>query len=85
MIQTTTSAGIAQNPLLSAVPSPIFELGRVPCLPHCELQQREYRKDGKWYYAIRNNYNPWGSGWADEDWIIGQITKEQERVARHGR
>jgi len=56
-------------------PSPIFEIGRVPCLPHCELQEREYRKDGKWYYFVRNNYNPWGSGWADEDYIIGQITK----------
>lgn len=67
---------IASKPMLAAVPDPIFELGKVPELPHCEIQQREYR-DGKWHYAIRNNYNPWGSGWGDEDWIIEQVTKAQ--------
>lgn len=56
---------------------PIFEVGRVPNLPHCEIQQREYR-NGKWHYAIRNNYNPWGSGWADEDFIISEIAKAKK-------
>lgn len=54
---------------------PIFELGKVPKMEHCVLQERQYRKDGKWYYFIRNNYNPWCSGWGDEDFIINQIAK----------
>ncbi|MFS0489920.1 hypothetical protein [Leadbetterella byssophila] len=72
------------KPLLAAVPSPIFELGVVPLLPHCKIIEREYRKDGKWHYGIINSYNGYGSGWADEDWVIGQVIKEQQRVARHG-
>ena len=72
------------KPLLAATPEPIFELGAVPMLPHCKIIEREYRKDGRWYYGIINSYNAYGSGWADEDWIISQVTKEQQRVARHG-
>lgn len=53
---------------------PMFEIGKVPNLPHCEIQKREYREE-KWYYAIRNNYNPWGSGWLDEDALIIEIGK----------
>jgi hypothetical protein len=59
---------------------PIFELGKVPFLPHCEIQSREYKKDGKWYYAIRNNYNPYGSGVADEDWVIQQVEKAKKVI-----
>lgn len=55
-------------------PESIFEIGHVPKLPYWDIQKKEYR-DGKWYYAIRNTYNPWGSGWADEDYIIEQINK----------
>lgn len=57
---------------------PLFKLGKVPALEHCEIQQIEKQKDGKYRYAIRNNYNPWGSGWADEDWIVEQISKAQK-------
>lgn len=57
---------------------PIFELGPVPRLEHCIIQKREYR-DGKWQYGIINNYNPYGSGWADEDFIISEIAKEKKQ------
>jgi hypothetical protein len=58
-----------------SIPDPIFELTKVPGIPYCTLWKREYRKDGKWYYAIINSYNSYGSGWANEDWIIEQIAK----------
>lgn len=54
------------------IPDPIFELGKVPFIPHCVLIARKYEKD-KWVYAIQNNYNSYGSGWGDEDFIISQI------------
>lgn len=54
------------------MPDPIFEIGPVPQLKHCEIQDRK-QKNGQWKYFIRNNNNPWGSGWADEDFIINQI------------
>jgi hypothetical protein len=55
--------------------TPIFEIGKVPCLSHCEIQIREHRSDG-WYYFVRNNYNPWGSGWVSENQIINEIYKQ---------
>lgn len=53
---------------------PIFQLGKVPKIPHCDIQERQYR-DGKWHYFICNNYNAYASGWADEDQLIEQIKK----------
>ncbi len=51
---------------------PIFSIGDVPKLPHCKIQERKF--DGNnWVYFILNTNNPWGSGWADEDFIIAQI------------
>ena len=55
----------------------IFEIGKVPFLPHCYIQEKKY-ENGKWKYAIRNNYNPWTSGWADEDWLIKIIQKAKK-------
>lgn len=55
-------------------PTPIFELGKVPKLPHCIIQDRHY--DGKkWNYYIYNQYNSYASGWGDEDFIINEIKK----------
>lgn len=61
----------------ATAPTPIFKLGSVPSLPHCELQKREYRNDGKWWYFISNNYNSYASGWGDEDFIIEEIAKHK--------
>ena len=66
----------------STMPDPIFDIGKVPSLPHCVIHKREYRTDAKWHYAIINNYNSYGSGWADEDWIIAQIAKQRNYESR---
>lgn len=58
---------------------PIFDLGPVPCLPHCHIIEREHR-ESKWHYGIYNSYNAYGGGWADEDYLIEQITKEQKLI-----
>lgn len=59
------------------ITDPIFEIGPVPHLPHCNIIEREYR-EGQWHYGIINSYNAYGSGWADEDFIISEVTKEQQ-------
>lgn len=57
---------------------PIFGYGKIPYLPHMFIQAREWRED-KWWYFLQNNYNPWGSGWGDEDFIISQIKEHGEQ------
>lgn len=66
------------TPQMILATDPIFDLGPVPQLPHCRIIEREYQQ-GKWHYGIINNYNAYGSGWADEDFIIAEITKEQKK------
>lgn len=66
---------------MAAITDPIFELGPVPLIPHCHIIEREYR-EGKWHYGINNSYNSYGSGWADEDFIIAEVTKEQQKKPR---
>jgi hypothetical protein len=56
--------------------TPLFKDGKVPAVPHCEIQGMERRSDGLWYF-IRNNYNPWASGWMSEDRIVHEVTKAQ--------
>jgi hypothetical protein len=59
-------------------PSPIFEIGKVPKLPHCVIKDRHY--DGvKWNYYIYNQYNSYASGWGDEDFIIQQIASNTQK------
>jgi hypothetical protein len=62
------------NTTHSAAVQPIFNKGKVPKLEHCEIQDMRYdQAERQWKYFIRNNYNPWGSGWGTEDFIIQQI------------
>ena len=55
---------------------PMFQSGRVPSLPHCEIQEREEDRGG-WRYYIYNHYNVYASGWASEDFIISEIGKSK--------
>ncbi len=57
---------------------PIFNLGRVPYIPHCEIQQREFR-DREWHYFIQNNYSPIASGWITEDRLMEQISDNKRK------
>jgi hypothetical protein len=68
--------GVRRNNMIQ----PIFELGKVPFLPHCTIQKREYKKDGRWYYFIHNSYNANCSGLADEDWIVEQVEKAKKII-----
>jgi len=60
-----------------SIPDPIFQLGKIPSLPHCIIQSRQW--DGRdWKYFLYNSYNSYASGWGTEDFIIEQISKEKK-------
>jgi hypothetical protein len=52
-------------------PTPIFDLGVLPNIPHCKIIDRKYNnRKNNWTYFISNSYNIYASGWIDEDSII---------------
>ena len=59
---------------------PLFEIGTVPVMGYCEIQEIRPRRTGGWRYFVYNKKHTYSTGWMTEDELIRRIEQEKKHT-----
>lgn len=57
---------------------PLFQIGVVPVMTYCEIQEIRPSSNGGWRYFIYNKKHTYSTGWITEDELIKKISLEKK-------